>query len=327
MTTLLSVPAGRSIRRQGTNWVDPQPEKGLLELSYEDDLMHIWWKDRQTGAREDDLIIFPGEATFEKVQQDPTGRTHILKFSSSDQKYFFWFQRGSTAGDLRAQVDINQLIQDPTYRQVQAPGTLPLPDQPSTPQRPAGQDDRSWPPTPGAPRLSHREPIPGPTPPMTGGAALDDPTDPAVRDQMARLLIQYAERGLVPQQETDAHLTDVLSPNNIREVLSSNSDLPGIIASHLPPGLSLPSNPSVDDLVPILSAPQFTDAIASLENALRSGGLPGSVVQELGLPAEAGQSVGQFLAALSNLGRSSGGDARGASGGGPGGDGDETMGE
>ena len=117
----------------------------------------------------------------------------------------------------------------------------------------------------------------------------------------------------------DAHLTDVLSPANIREVLSNDSELPSIIASHLPPGLSLPPNPSVDDLLPVLSAPQFTDAIGSLENALRSGGLPGSVVQELGLPAEAGQSVSQFLEALSNLGASGNAQER------PQGDNDETM--
>jgi hypothetical protein len=54
-------------------------------------------------------MVFPGEATFEKVSQvgqsqiilsasvvgrpilimqDPSGKTHILKFSSSDHKYF-----------------------------------------------------------------------------------------------------------------------------------------------------------------------------------------------------------------------------------------------
>ena len=53
--------------------------------------------------------------------------------------------------------------------------------------------------------------------------------------------------------------------------------------------------------MPILTAPQFADAIASLENALRSGGLPGSMMRELGLPAEAGTGVKQFLDALKGL--------------------------
>ena len=41
MATLISIPAGRSFRRTGTKWVDPQPEKGLIELAYQDDLMHL----------------------------------------------------------------------------------------------------------------------------------------------------------------------------------------------------------------------------------------------------------------------------------------------
>lgn len=66
-TRLLSVPAGRSFRRQGTNWVDPQPEKGLIELSFEDDLLHLCtssadhaeaklmagWKNRTLNTSED----------------------------------------------------------------------------------------------------------------------------------------------------------------------------------------------------------------------------------------------------------------------------------
>jgi hypothetical protein len=39
-----------------------------------------------------DLIIFPSDATFVPVTQAPGGRVHVLKFSSSDQRYFFWFQ-------------------------------------------------------------------------------------------------------------------------------------------------------------------------------------------------------------------------------------------
>ena len=39
---LLSVPAGRCIRRSPEEkWVDPQPDKGLLEMLVEDDLMHL----------------------------------------------------------------------------------------------------------------------------------------------------------------------------------------------------------------------------------------------------------------------------------------------
>jgi hypothetical protein len=42
MAALISVPAGRSVRRsQDSKWVDPLPEKGLIEMKFEDDLMHM----------------------------------------------------------------------------------------------------------------------------------------------------------------------------------------------------------------------------------------------------------------------------------------------
>lgn len=71
--------------------------------------------------------------------------------------------------------------------------------------------------------------------------------------------------------------------------------------------MDLPSNPTADDLIPILTAPQFTDAIGSLDNALRSGGLPGGMMRELGLPESAGTGVKVFLEALKGLKK--GGDA------------------
>ena len=35
-----------------------------------------------------DLILFPGDATFAKVEQSAWGRTYVLKFSSSNQRHF-----------------------------------------------------------------------------------------------------------------------------------------------------------------------------------------------------------------------------------------------
>jgi hypothetical protein len=71
MSALMSVPAGRCVRRSlQENWVDPQPEKGSIELKYEDDLLHLCalsdsilslhslmklagWKNRVSDAAED----------------------------------------------------------------------------------------------------------------------------------------------------------------------------------------------------------------------------------------------------------------------------------
>lgn len=226
MSYLISVPAGRAFRRENSKWVDPQPEKGLIQMKLEDDLMQLSWKSRETNRVEDELIIFLGEATFEKVPQDPTGRTHILKFSSSNQKYFFWFQRLSKEGDLRAQVDINELLQDPSYQ----PGSAALPTQ---------QLERDWPPTPGAPRLTNPQPAPA----ANADVGSSSNTDTG-RENMARLLAEWARGGALGQPEDDARLTDVLSPSNISALISSDPALISTITPLLPPGLSLPENPT-----------------------------------------------------------------------------------
>ena len=47
---ILAFKAGRALRRDGTNFVDPKPEKGAIILyDGEDDLLHFVWKDRTTG--------------------------------------------------------------------------------------------------------------------------------------------------------------------------------------------------------------------------------------------------------------------------------------
>ena len=114
------------------------------------------------------------------------------------------------------------------------------------------------------------------------------------------LLVPFALAESVP----DARLTDVLSPANISQLLSSHPLLIPTLTPLLPPDLNIPPNPTAKDLLPVLSAPQFTDAIASLDNALRSGGLPGSMMRELGLPEEAGRGVKEFLEGLKGLGTS-----------------------
>jgi 26S proteasome regulatory subunit N13 len=105
----------------------------------------------------------------------------------------------------------------------------------------------------------------------------------------------------------DARLTDILSPANIASLVANKPDLVQTLVPLLPPGLELSENPTTQDLIPILQAPQFTDAIASLDNALRSGGLPGSMMRELGLAESAGTSVKAFLEALIGLAPNSGG--------------------
>ncbi|KAI9633084.1 proteasome complex subunit Rpn13 ubiquitin receptor-domain-containing protein [Dioszegia hungarica] len=311
MSILISVPAGRCHRRSpDSKWVDPAPEKGSIEMKFEDDLMHLWWKSKSTGSIEDELIVFPGEATFEQVKQDPTGRTHILKFSSSDQNYFFWFQRANKSTDLRAQVDLNAFLQDPSYRVGSAPLPAVAAAIPSTPM-PSSSSGSSGPSAPGAPARSAAgaaslEPAATPSAPSAGTGAAASSSSLSTQEEMARLLVQWAQSGGISSPsgaaaDDAARLTDVLSPANITALVRSDPSIGARLKPLLPPALGLSENPTAEDLIPVLTAPQITDAVASLDNALRSGGLPGGMMRDLGLPEGAGTSVKAFLDALAGL--------------------------
>ncbi|KAI8826564.1 adhesion regulating molecule [Fimicolochytrium jonesii] len=108
---LVSFRAGKCTR-EGTR-VTPEARKGLLYMNQGDDgLMHLYWKDRRTGAIEDDLIIFPEEADFLKVTQSE-GRVYVLKFKSSSQRLFFWLQEPKADRDEELARKVNSIINNP----------------------------------------------------------------------------------------------------------------------------------------------------------------------------------------------------------------------
>lgn len=60
---ILAFKAGRALRRDGTNFVDPKPEKGAIILyDGEDDLLHLVWRDRTTG-NVGEVCAFPPSST------------------------------------------------------------------------------------------------------------------------------------------------------------------------------------------------------------------------------------------------------------------------
>ncbi|KAG5882734.1 hypothetical protein JTB14_004031 [Gonioctena quinquepunctata] len=106
--------------------VMPDKRKGLLYVYQSDDsLMHFCWQDRTTGIVEDDLIIFPDDCEYVKIPQCTTGRAYLLKFKSSNKKFFFWLQEPRAEKDDDNCKRINELLNNPSTA-VQPP---PNPDQ------------------------------------------------------------------------------------------------------------------------------------------------------------------------------------------------------
>lgn len=76
-------------------------------------MTHFCWKDRTTGNVEDDLIIFPDDCEFKKVEQCKDGRVFLLKFKSSNRKLFFWLQEPNNEKDDDNARRVNELLNNP----------------------------------------------------------------------------------------------------------------------------------------------------------------------------------------------------------------------
>jgi len=100
--------------------VHSDSRKGMVYVYQSDDqLMHFCWKDRTTGNVEDDLIIFPEDCEYVRIQKVTTGRVYVLKFKSNNRRLFFWMQEPSTDKDDEFCRKINDLLNNPP-----TPGSL-----------------------------------------------------------------------------------------------------------------------------------------------------------------------------------------------------------
>ncbi|RHZ19037.1 hypothetical protein DYB26_002134 [Aphanomyces astaci] len=90
--------------------VTPDIQKGKIALVRGDDqLLHFQWKNRTTGANVDDYILFPQDATFEKVDTSrPQDRVYVLQYKGSARRFFYWLQDSSK--DAEQAKKVNDLI-------------------------------------------------------------------------------------------------------------------------------------------------------------------------------------------------------------------------
>ncbi|XP_029974651.1 proteasomal ubiquitin receptor ADRM1-like isoform X1 [Salarias fasciatus] len=96
------------------NIVMPDKRKGMVYIQQSDDsLIHFCWKDRTTGNVDDDLIIFPDDCEFKRVNQCTTGRVYVLKFKAGSKRLFFWMQEPKTDKDEEYCRKVNEFLNNP----------------------------------------------------------------------------------------------------------------------------------------------------------------------------------------------------------------------
>ncbi|KAK0201645.1 adhesion regulating molecule [Desarmillaria ectypa] len=260
---LLAFKAGKALRREGTNMVDPVATKGAIMITNgEDGLLHFIWKNRVSNDVEEDLILFPSDASFIKA----AGRTYVLKFSSSNQRHFFWMQDASPDRDDEFVRNVNGLLEDPEF--------IPTWGSPSTSAQASTSSQVA----------------------SSSSAASQFQATPEQLEQLQSILTSMTTgAGGAQSGIPEMSLSDILTPENITPLFITYPSLIPALFPHLPP--DLPTPPTPEAVQRVISSPQFRAAVSNFDQALRTG-LLGGLVRGLGLPEEAGTGLGPFLRAV-----------------------------
>lgn len=95
--------------------VEADVRRGLLVLETQDGTTHLKWKDRQTLALVDDLLLFPGDQSLERVDTGrPEDRVYLLSFKADKAaNRFFWMQEVDAGKDEERVKGLNVLMNQP----------------------------------------------------------------------------------------------------------------------------------------------------------------------------------------------------------------------
>ncbi|XP_071742091.1 26S proteasome regulatory subunit RPN13 [Rutidosis leptorrhynchoides] len=235
---LLEFRAGK-MHLEGTRVV-ADPRKGLVRIGRgEEGLVHIQWLNRGNDTIEDDQIVFPEEAVFEKVGQS-SERVYLLKFQTDDRKCFFWMQEPIADNDEELCKSVNLYLNQPI--------DLPTEEEDNT----LGED------------ISSRAgDLVGPS---MGTEAMSDVSSsgPVKLSDLQRILSNIGPSGEVADPDGGLGLGDILRPElllPLMETLSLEQ-----VASHLPEGEWTP-----EELMELLQSPPFRQQVDSFTYVLKTG--------------------------------------------------------
>mmetsp|Transcript_15441 Transcript_15441/g.29913 ORF Transcript_15441/g.29913 Transcript_15441/m.29913 type:complete len:231 (+) Transcript_15441:365-1057(+) len=117
MTTLFEFKAGMMNATENASHkfdVVADPRKGRVCLTRDQHgSAHVVWKLRPSGAVEEDLLVFPDNQTFSKVNTGRADdRVYLLQFNNSSRRFFFWMQ-GKKEDDPENCRKLNEYMSNP----------------------------------------------------------------------------------------------------------------------------------------------------------------------------------------------------------------------
>ncbi|CAI0553265.1 unnamed protein product [Linum tenue] len=230
--------------------VVPDTRKGLVRIDRgEEGLIHFQWLDRTLNAVEDDQIIFPEEAVFEKVGQ-ASGRVYILKFNTDDRKFFFWMQESNADGDEELCASVNYHINRPLEILEEEPDTSAL----QTSEEMVEDDISS--------RAGNI------VLPNLGSGSMSDVTSssgPVRLEDLQRILSNIEPGGSSAFVLLGFGLGDIFRPDLIMPLMGT-LPVEERLASYLPEGPWTP-----EDILELLQSPPFRQQVDSFTYVLKTG--------------------------------------------------------
>ncbi|KAI3849473.1 hypothetical protein MKX03_033765 [Papaver bracteatum] len=276
---MLEFRAGK-LNLEGTRLV-ADSRKGLVRISRGDEgLLHFQWLDRTQNVLEDDQIIFPDEAVFEKVGP-PSERVYRLKFSTDNRTFFFWMQEPNSDEDSRISTSVNFHMNRPFEFDREEPEiSAPLPlSEASDKSEDMAEDE-----------VSSRANLVMPNLGTTVTSDVSSSAGPVKMADLQRILSSFGAGDAAVDPDGGLGLEDILTPELILPLIES-LPLEQRLASHLPEGKLSPS-----DLIELLQCPQFRQQVESFTYVLRTGQID---LTQFGIdPAKYNFSVQSFLEAL-----------------------------
>ena len=93
---------------------DPRPGRLVLLRAGTEEL-HLQWRVRGGGnAVVEDLLVFPNNQEFKKVETGRAeDRVYLLQFKASSRRFFFWMQEASKEGDAELCKKLNDYMANP----------------------------------------------------------------------------------------------------------------------------------------------------------------------------------------------------------------------